>query len=519
MTTERKVQEPPATRPVTAGLSEAELPILKPGRNCWRIVRAERVTPLIDIEDYFRAAREAMLNATRSIMLLGWSFHPGTELVRGGGEARFPSRIGDVLNFVAERNPELDVRVLIWRMPLPYAMRNDFYPQRGVKWFKDSGVKYRLDPCKHTGASHHQKLLVIDDAVAFCGGGDFVIGRWDTSEHKDGDPRRRDPSGYPYPARHEVMTAVAGPAAAALGDIARERWLLATGERLAPPHPGRVEAAWPHSCGVELTDVPLAISRTSAAFEDEEAVRENEALLFDSIAAARKLILLENQYFTAPGIGAALAARLGERDGPEIVIISTHRSPGFLDGLCMDAARDKLISRLREVDRYNRFHIYNPRTPGGDGIIVHSKVSVIDDGFLRIGSCNIANRSMGFDTECDVTLSFPETQPGEKGREAVCRFRNRLVGHYLGATAEQVGDALEQMGSLSGAIEMLDGHPSRRLPPLEPRRLGPVGRLVAHYHLGDPEGAADAWMPWRRHSLRDSFEETLSRRKSTTKGR
>ena len=43
-------------------------------------------------------------------------------------------------------------------------------------------------------------------------------------------------------------------------------------------------------------------------------------------------------------------------------------------------------------------------TDGGAPIYVHSKVLVVDDRLLRIGSSNINNRSMGFDSECDVAI-------------------------------------------------------------------------------------------------------------------
>ncbi len=36
--------------------------------------------------------------------------------------------------------------------------------------------------------------------------------------------------------------------------------------------------------------------------------------------------------------------------------------------------------------------------------MVHSKVMIVDDGFLRVGSANLNNRSMGADTECDLAF-------------------------------------------------------------------------------------------------------------------
>ena len=36
--------------------------------------------------------------------------------------------------------------------------------------------------------------------------------------------------------------------------------------------------------------------------------------------------------------------------------------------------------------------------------MVHSKVMIVDDTLLRVGSANLNNRSMGTDTECDLAL-------------------------------------------------------------------------------------------------------------------
>lgn len=501
-----------------ADVGAGRRPILRPNDTCWRIARAGKAALLIDSAAYFHVVREVVPRARRSVLLLGWNFDPTTTLVPGDtGEA--PNTIGGLLNAVAAGPSKPDVRVLIWDMALPLSARNRFFPRRAARWFRDSGVKFKLDSCAYAGACHHQKILVIDDELAFCGGGDFAPERWDTTAHRDDEPRRRLPSGKKYPPRHEVMMMASGPVAAALGDLVRSRWQCATGDTVeAPAGPGG-RGLWPEEIAAALTDVPVAIARTEAPVEDRDPVRENENLYLAAIAAARKTILIENQYFTAPAIGAALAARLAEPNGPEIVVICTEHSPGFLDGLCMDAARDRLLARLKSLDRHGRFHAYGPHTAEGRAIIVHSKVMIVDDAFLRVGSCNVANRSMGFDTECD--LAFEDQARGGTGRhrQAVAHFRNSLLGHYLGLGPEDVAAATEAGGSLREAIERLDNVDARRLPPLRPRRLGALGKLIARYHLGDPEGPADAWRPWRRGSFSETFERLLESRTSATRGK
>src|SRR5690606_137986 len=97
------------------------------------------------------------------------------------------------------------------------------------------------------------------------------------------------------------------------------------------------------------------IARTEPRVRGRPEVRENEALHLESIRRAKRLIYLENQYFTSPIIAAALAERLAEPDGPEIVLISTGRSPSWFDGLTMDTARAEVLYRLEQADAYNRF--------------------------------------------------------------------------------------------------------------------------------------------------------------------
>lgn len=135
---------------------------------------------------------------------------------------------------LVKTRPELDIRLLIWNSPLLIAASQGFYPHRAQGWFRKRMVEFRLDQPGPLGACHHQKVIVIDDALAFTGGGDVATDRWDNPEHLDDDPRRCMPSGLIAPPRHETMCVMDGDAARALGDLARERWFRATWERTRP---------------------------------------------------------------------------------------------------------------------------------------------------------------------------------------------------------------------------------------------------------------------------------------------
>jgi len=288
-----------------------------------------------------------------------------------------------------------------------------------------------------------------------------------------------------------VMMMVDGPAAKALADLARERWRLATGEVLAPPEDAGGDP-WPDFVPPALTHVNVGVARTLPRWKRQAEVNEIRQLTLASIAQAKDVIYLENQYFTSPLITEALAARLGEPEGPEVVLISTGHAPSWFDHLTMDRARGAMIWRLRAADVFGRFRAYWPATAKGKTVIVHSKTSIFDDRLARVGSANLNNRSGGFDTECELAVEGDD----EETRLAIEAFRDRLVGHFMGCTGDAVAKARADFGGLVPAIEALnrDG----RLQPIEPPKVTGFGEFVAKYHLDDPQDPLDSWNPVRR---------------------
>jgi len=465
--------------------------LLVPGRNCWRVETAGRFAVLMENAAYFAALRSSLDKARRSVVILGWQFDPRTRLDPEGADLGPQGEIGHLLRLLVKSRPELDVRLLIWKSPLLIAASQGFFPQRAHRWFRKRIVEFRLDTPGALGACHHQKVVIIDDAVAFCGGGDISVDRWDSDEHLEDDPRRRLPSGVIPPPRHEVMCVMDGAAALALGDLARERWFKATWERTVPHQVGG--DPWPDDVEPDLLQTPVAIARTEPGAGSRTEVRENEALHLDAIRQAKRLIYLENQYFTSPVIAAALADRLGEANGPEVVLVTTGGSPSWFDRMTMDTARSQILFRLEQADRHNRFFAFTPHTKGGQRIIVHAKVSIYDDQILRIGSTNLNNRSLGFDTECDVA-ACPGT---EAGTEAIRRFRHRTTGHWIGVQTDDFAAAEATAGSTGEAIQRFDTGRMRMLGATRPSR---TEQVIAQFQLGDPTSASDSFRPWKRRT-------------------
>ncbi|PZQ55611.1 MAG: phospholipase [Phenylobacterium zucineum] len=475
--------------------------LLKEDTTCWRAGEASRAAIIVDVADYFAAVKAAIRKARRSVHILGWVFHPKTILDHAPPSSD-PDACGIAafLREVADARPELDVRVLCWKAALPVAITQGLYPQRAGRCFEGSRVRFVLDGRLPTGASHHQKVVVVDDKVAFAGGCDFGPDRWDTCDHEDENPRRAAiPGEHPcFDARHEVMSLVDGAPAQALGELFRERWLRATGEVLASPRATRADP-WPGEVVPQFEDVRVGLSRSRASWRGHPKHREVETLYLASIAAARSCIYLENQYFTSPMIAEALAKRLGEPAGPEVILVSTEHSPSYFDQMTMDRTRSLFIKRLKDADRFGRFRIYSPVTAMGRTIIVHAKIAIIDDVLLRIGSANLNNRSMGFDTECDVSIE-PAGDTRTASRAAIRAVRTRLLAHWLACEDAVLDRAVRAEGGIGAGIEALRRRGHCRLRPIEPTPLKPLAAFVATFHIGDPVGAWDAWMPWLRRA-------------------
>lgn len=458
--------------------------ILRPGDTCWRLAHADRAGLIVDAQDYFRAAKEAMLAARDTIMLIGWDFDLRILLEPEGPTLEGPNQLGAFLRWIAKSRPHLKIYVLKWDLGALQALGRGATPLMVLNWTTRENVRFHLDGAHPPGAAHHQKIVAVDDVFAFCGGIDMTADRWDTRGHVDGDDRRRRPSGRAYGPWHDATMALDGDAAAALGEHARERWRYATGEDLPPPTARA--PLWPGSVAPTFTDVAVGIARTAPLFGDKPPVFEVESLLLAAIREARETIYCESQYFASRTVAEAIAARLRDRDGPEIVVVNPISADGFLEAATMDTARARLLKLVRDADRHDRFGIYTPVTEAGEDIYVHAKILIVDDRLLRIGSSNLNNRSMGFDTECDVAVEAVAGAPDEARLRARIRdVRADLLAEHLARTPGEVRDAVAHLG-LVRAIDALRGS-GRTLERYEPDPVGPAEEILAENDLLDPE--------------------------------
>ena len=453
--------------------------LFRPGENCAEVAHADRVSFVIDAENYFRIFMRAAERAQRSIVMLGWDFDSRTPLALDASGK--PLLLGEFLNGIARKKRSLRIHILGWDFPAVFGTDRESRPGSSGGWKPHRRIDFRFDDTHPVGGSHHQKIVVIDERLAFAGGLDLTNKRWDTRDHKAGDPRRVSDK-KPYPPFHDAMIAVDGEAAQALLHVAEERWLLATEEPL--PSAKGPKDVWPEELPVEVENVDIAVSRTAPPADKDAGTHEVYQLYVDMIDGAKEYIYMENQYFTSEKIGAALKASLARPEGPEILVVTRLLSHGWLEEITMTTLRTKLVSELRKADVHKRFHVFYPDVPGleeGTCLDIHSKVTIVDDEWLRIGSANLSNRSMGMDTECDVTL---EAKGEERVKAAIRKFRHDLIAEHTGGEIEAVEHHCKSAGCMADAISKM-GSQTRSLKKLECEEIPETKLAIAK--VGDPD--------------------------------
>jgi phosphatidylserine/phosphatidylglycerophosphate/cardiolipin synthase-like enzyme len=469
--------------------------MLELGRNCWRLERATRATVIVDADDYFTAARAAMLKAKKQILLVGWDFDARIRL----GEDRDdegPQEVGAFLSWLVERTPELRIHILRWDTGAIKTLFHGRTLVRLAKWIWDSRIHLRLDSHHPPAGSHHQKVVVIDDCLAFCGGIDMTVDRWDTRDHADDELRRVEPDGTLYGPWHDATTMLEGPVARALGDLCRDRWEVSGGKKLEPADGDG--GCWPEHVEPDFTDVEVGIALTVPEMADQAPRHHIEALYVDLINRTKRWFYAESQYFASRKVAEAIGKRLAEPDGPEFVIVHPTSAEGWLEPIAMDSARARLVEALRECDPHGRLRLYHPYTAGGEPIYVHAKVTVVDDEVLRVGSSNFNNRSLRLDTECDVVIDAARDGNRDE-RKTIAGIRNSLLAEHLNSDCDTIAAILVQTGSLIETVERLRGR-GRTLRLYEVPEIDTVREWLANNKVLDPEGPGEMF-------------EALSRRK------
>jgi phosphatidylserine/phosphatidylglycerophosphate/cardiolipin synthase-like enzyme len=168
--------------------------------------------------DYFEELLRLLPLAKRRVMIAGWYISPGL-LLRRGMPADLRTRLDNVLVACAERN--VQVYIMIWNASdLVFDLQSGYVVSHLMKLHPNIKVMRHPYVVPVTW-SHHQKLVAVDEVVAFVGGVDLAYGRYDTSAYA-----LSDPDGATFPGRdyNNLVLGVEsnGPTYSAAPNIKRE---------------------------------------------------------------------------------------------------------------------------------------------------------------------------------------------------------------------------------------------------------------------------------------------------------
>jgi phosphatidylserine/phosphatidylglycerophosphate/cardiolipin synthase-like enzyme len=384
--------------------------------------------------------------------------------------------------------------------------------------------------------SHHQKIVVVLDGdtldgLAFEGGIDLCHGRRDTSEHV-GDPQPADLDDEHYGDAapwHDVQLELEGPAAHDIAFSFAERWRdpapldSRTPWRLAlhrasghptetgPLAPDRLDGAQPGTQAVQvLRTYPRRRSRYPFAVDGERSIARAYEKAF---GRAQRFVYVEDQYLWSCDTTRVLVAALQREPRLHVVVvIPRYPDPGGLIARPASSyGRQRVLDRLSAAGG-DRVAVYDLENTRGTPIYVHSKLCVIDDVWMAVGSDNLNRRSWTHDSELScgvIDAEHDEREPidpggrGDGARRVARETRLRAAGEHLGRALGDTDDLVDPdawFAALRSAAADLDEWHARGCSGIRPpghlrahprehvrRSVRPVFHWM-HAHLLDPDG-------------------------------
>jgi phosphatidylserine/phosphatidylglycerophosphate/cardiolipin synthase-like enzyme len=401
---------------------------------------------LVDGDAYLRCLQQTLETARRGDRLLLAGLEMDADLLLGGGV-----RLGGLLAALLARGVE--VRGLVWRSHPNYTAGRNLEFARVVN---AAGGDVRLDNRIRSLGSIHQKIVVLlradpdADDVAFVGGIDLSRGNHDDAAHR-GDPQRANLSAANYgdrPPWHDIQVELRGPVVEDVAFSFAERWNDPTAldrrvpwrhliQRLVHQRAAHSELALARRTGAPRAPGPYAMQvlRTYPARRRPfpfapQGERSIARAYLHAFSRARRLVYLEDQYLWSYAAAAALVDALWRE--PELrVVIVMPRFPdpaGWISGPASAIGRRNVMRALAAAGG-PRVAVYDLVNDDDVPIYVHSKVCIIDDAWLAVGSDNLNRRSWSHDTEISCTIVEPDA--GRRGPGLAADTRMRLAAEHL----------------------------------------------------------------------------------------
>jgi phosphatidylserine/phosphatidylglycerophosphate/cardiolipin synthase-like enzyme len=411
------------------------------------------VTFTIDGEETFKLMYEKFIQAKSCIYIANYDLDPRLRFVRGEEE---PSKLNSASNnlirspcrvdgstdpqeqkfaeedeiyplqdlLIEKAKQGVEIKIIVWqpRLELRIVPGAD---ERGLggrtkevemmnQLAKSNGTEQnlivRIDNTAPTLTSgHHDKIIVIDNQIGFCGGLDLSHGKWDTSHH-DFDNPLRDVNAHPW---HDVHAMVKGPIVWDLIYHFHQRWVYSMTKDIN--HVRGIEIKSSFSNQSDDGNTSIVALRTWNKLNRNGGIIAWYAEMF---RRAKESIYIENQFpFENKSITQLLLKRLKDVPNLKVIVVGpiNPNLPGFIGSIIAKASIndiDKNLEVLRKVGE-GRVKTYclisqdDSVVEQRKQIYVHSKVMIVDDKWITIGSANMDRDGFRDSSELDLGMLAP----------------------------------------------------------------------------------------------------------------
>lgn len=488
------------------------------------------VRTFVDGRGYFSDLRATLAHCDRSLLIAGWRVSSGQVLEP---ERAGLSLGGETFLDAIKRTRRLgaEIKALLFNVPgtdmpgpfrLWHAHDNREFCDEIIKIGGDAILDSRL--ASVPASSHHQKFIVAlsgdqTHSAAYLGGIDVCYDRWDHPPHDNCAERQRDfiregcfethqPS---QPGWHDVQVKLQGPAVSQIWDVFRNRW-----NDPRPPNRDpflesyrgntRLDGDAPKLQGSGTAAVQINLTLPEGIFPKEGGAGEQTIARAQerAIDRAEHYIYIEDQYVWPCSLVEHLEAALKRGVRVLLVVARDYDAPGL--SIISHRLRGEVVDRLRAAAP-DLFKIHHLERDNGEQIYVHSKLMIIDDRFVSIGSANFNSRSLVNDTEIQASIVDSEAieVPIAGVTQTVARFahslRRELWAEHLEIDNAALLDPIVSFDQLWGKAPIA---PSRRAVPHVVKHglinidaiaefiTTLIDKRMAHFpHLGLPPGISD----------------------------
>ena len=402
-----------------------------------------RVTFTVDGQETFTLMYEKMFNAKSSIFIANYELDPRLRFLREVFENSNKSESENIKSsqnystlplqdlLLEKIKQGVEVKIIVWQPKLivrllPTAHKRGLNGRVGELEPLERLVQHsriaknlmvRVDNTAPTFTSgHHEKFIVIDNEIGFCGGLDLSHGKWDTNCH-DFDNPLRDLNAEPW---HDAHAMVQGPVVTDLTYHFMQRWTYSITKDINLTKRVKIEPSFENQNSIGDTEV-VALRTWKQLSNDGGNDNDGNSISSWYTAMFRKAkysIYVENQFsFQSEFITQLLVQRLEEEQNLKVMVVSPMEPnlPGFICGLVSKESINHInrnLEKLRNAggNRVNTYCLISQHNAANEKrrqIYVHAKVMIVDDKWITIGSANMDNDGVKNSTEVDLGITSP----------------------------------------------------------------------------------------------------------------